>query len=90
VVLLHDIRNEEHQLLRPDADSVSIFERGAAYEGPSVELSPIATVKVFQRRLRSGEVDSNVSARQHGIVDGHVTHRASAHDNFVAGQVDFL
>jgi len=31
-----------------------------------------------------------VSARQHGIVDGHVAHRTSTHDNLVAGQVDLL
>ena len=84
------IRDQEHQLLRPDADAVAIFERGAADQRPSVELRPVATVQVLERRLRPREVDSYVSARQHRIVDRHLAHRASANDDFVAGQVDLL
>jgi len=90
MVLLRGIRDQEHQLLRPDANSVSIFERRAADERPFIQLRPIATVQVLQRRLRSREVESNVSARQHRIIDRHVAHRAAAHDDFVAGQIDLL
>jgi hypothetical protein len=90
MVLFHGIRDQEHQLLRPDADSVAILERGATDQWPSVELRSVATVQVLERRLRPREVDSHVSAGQHRIVDCHVAHRASANDDFVAGQVDLL
>jgi hypothetical protein len=90
MVLLHGVRNQEDQLLRPNADAVSILECGAADERPTVELSAIAAVKVFQRWLRSGKIDSNVPTRQHRIVDRHLAQRASAHDDLVACEVDLL
>jgi hypothetical protein len=90
MVLLHRVRNQEDQLLRPNADAVSILECGATNERPTVELSAVAAVKVFQRWLRSGQVDSNVPTRQHRIVDCHLAQRASAHDHLATCEVDLL
>ena len=90
LLLAHDIGNEEHQLLGADADPVSVLEGRPSDESPSVELRSVATVEVFQARFRPRQVDSNVSSGQHRIIDRHVAHRASAHDDLVADQIDFL
>jgi hypothetical protein len=47
-------------------------------------------VKVFEPRLGSGEVDANVPAGKHRVIDGHLSIRAPANEDLVTGQVDLL
>ncbi len=90
MILLHGVGDEEHELLCANPDAVAVFQRRATDKRSSIQLSPVAAVKVLQRRLGTGEVDADVSTGQHGIVECHVAHRAPADDNLIAGQVDLL
>lgn len=83
-------RREKDELLSADADSVPVSERNPPLERPPVELSAVAAFEVFDRRLRPGEVDANVTSGEHRIVDGHVTHGPTADDHLIASEIDLL
>jgi hypothetical protein len=87
---LRTLWNEEDELLSPDANSVAILQSRGALHGTPVELGAIAAIEIFEGRVRPAQVDSDVSARKHGVVDRDVAHRATAEDDFIASEIDFL
>jgi hypothetical protein len=66
------------------------LQRGAANDRALVELRPVAALKVLYHWLGTAEVDPDVLARQHRVIDGHVCRGASPDDYLVTDEVDLL
>jgi hypothetical protein len=83
----HDTK---YELLSPDTDTISVFERLTSFDQPSIDPHPISTAEVFDARVLSIDLDAGVSTRNQWIFDGDRTVRAPADHDLGTHKVEFL
>ena len=81
---------EKDELLSADADPVPVSKRNPPLERETIELSAVAAVEVFDGRLRTAQIEPDVTSGEHRIVDGHVTHGPTADDHLIASEINLL
>jgi hypothetical protein len=80
----------ENQFLRPDAESIAVFELGRLFDPMTIELHAVSTVQVVKHGAIAIEDDASMMTRDQRVFDRHVAIGASAKDRGSPREVELL